>query len=117
MTRRLRITADPFAVSMARAIRAAAGVAPLLCLTGRALGDLAVELGGMDAALRHPADVAGSIGRPVGVNMPTGPDTSSTAFLALRGRTDGRLAGYHEELEHAFGEVARMGGPDVREPS
>ena len=68
-----RITADPGSVSMAAVIRAAAGPAPLFCLTGRALGDLARELGGMDTALRHLADVAESIGKPVAVNMPTVP--------------------------------------------
>ena len=109
----LRITADPSAVSMARAIRTAAGAAPLFVLTGRALGDLARELGGMDAASGHLADVAESIGRPVGINLPTGDDSSQTAFLPPRGWSEERLTGWiaakHREIEDAFGAVARMG--------
>ena len=50
MTRRLTVKADPQALSMAAATRSAAQAAPLFVLTGRALGDLAAELGGIDVA-------------------------------------------------------------------
>ena len=114
MTRTLRVTADASTVSMARAIRAASRAAPLFVLSTRALGELADELGGMDAAIGELRAIAEANGRPLGVNLETGPDTSKTAFLAPRGWADERLqgwiAGHHRELEAEFGEVARVGG-------
>jgi hypothetical protein len=113
MSGRLRITADPARVSMAASIRAAAEAAPLLVLTGRALGDLGVELGGPGAAAGWLAERAQEVGRPIGVNVPTGDGTSSTAFLApqtwSRERLQGWVAGRSAELEAAFGEVVRIG--------
>ncbi len=50
MTRTMRITADASKVSMAASIRATAKAVPLLVLTTRALGELARELGGTEAA-------------------------------------------------------------------
>jgi hypothetical protein len=107
----LSITADPARVSMAGAIRRMAGAAPLLVITGRALLDLAAELGGMDAAALFLLELVESVNRPVGLNFATGDDTSSTAFVAPRGWTQERLqgwiAGHHAELTDAF-EVSRV---------
>lgn len=118
MSRSLTLTVDPSAFSIAAAIRTAARSAPLFVLTGRALGDLAAELGTMDAAANCLLEVAESIGRPVGVNVPTGPDTSSTAFVAPSSWTAARLAGWvagHREiLEAEFGMVTLMGRHDGR---
>ena len=113
MTRRLTVTVDPSALSMAASIRAAAQAAPMLVLTTRALRNLADELGGHEHAADFLLNLAEAIGRPIAVNLPTGPDTSSTAFLPPRGWTEERLqgwvAGHHQELESEFGHVARVG--------
>jgi hypothetical protein len=50
---------------MAAAIRRMAGVAPLTVITGRALADLAEELGSMDGAVGWLLELARDIGRPV----------------------------------------------------
>jgi len=114
-TKTFRVVADPAAVSMAAAISVVAGTAPLFIMTRRALDDLAVELGGRPAAAAFLREVVESIGRPVGVSVPTGPETLSTAFIAPRSWTDERLAGWigghHEILEAEFGEVSRVGRP------
>jgi len=111
MSRRLHITADPAAVSIASAIRAAAEAAPLLVVSGRALADLARELGGEEAAAAFLLTLAEEIGHPIAVNMATGADTSSTAFIPPRGwsteRVAGWVAGRHQELEREFGDVSR----------
>jgi hypothetical protein len=52
MSRRLRVKVDPRAASMTAAIRTAARSAPLFVLIGRALADLAAELGSVDLAAR-----------------------------------------------------------------
>jgi hypothetical protein len=117
--RTLKVAADPRAVSMAEAIRRMAEVAPLLVIGGRALSDLAAELGGPEAATGWLAELAQEVGRPLGVNLPTGPDTSSTAFIAPKHwsseRLQGWLGGHHEVLEAEFGEVARV-GPEFPAP-
>ena len=98
---------------MAASLRGAARMSPLLCVTGRALLDLAAELGGVDAAAAFLLAVAEEVGRPVAANVPTGPDTSSTAFVSPPGWTGERLAGWvaghHAELAAEFGEVVRVG--------
>ena len=113
MSCRLNLKVDPSAVSMAAAIRTAAQAAPLFVLTGRALGDLPAELGSMEATLRHLLEVAEARNKPVRINLETGFEKSSSAFLALRGRSEERLAGWiaghHAELEREFGEAVRVG--------
>ena len=114
MSRTMKLTADPARISMAAAIRRAAWVAPCLVLTGRALLDLAAELGGgQDGAARFLVGLAGTVGRPIGVNLPAADGSSRTAFLAPRSWTEERLAGWiaghHAELEAEFGVVARVG--------
>jgi len=113
MSRSLRVTVDPSAVSAAAAIRAAAAAAPLLVVGGRALADLAAELGGHEAAATFVLELAESVGRPVGLNMPAGGGTTSTMFISPRSwspaRTQGWVGGHHQELEQQFGRVTRMG--------
>jgi hypothetical protein len=110
---RLRVQVDPRRFSMLAAIRTAASGVPLLVVTGRALADLAEELGGYDPAVRELLAIAESVGRPIGVNVATGRDTSRTAFIAPQSwseeRLHGWIAGHHAELEDAFGGVARVG--------
>jgi hypothetical protein len=76
-------------------------------VTGRALGDLADELGGYEAAARFLTTVASNVGRPLAVNYPTGPDRSQTMFIAPKGWTEERLAGWvagkRDGLEQMFG--------------
>ena len=113
MSRTMRITADASKVSMAASIRATASAAPLFMLTVRALGDLAAELGSMDAAAAYLLDVAEANTKPIGVNLPGKDGASKTAFIAPRTWTDERLqgwiGGHGAELEAEFGEVIRMG--------
>ena len=113
MTRRMTVTIDPSALSMAASIRAAAQATPMLVLTGRAFGDLVSELGGTDAAAEHLLALAEQTGKPIGINFETDADTSRTMFLPPRGWTEGRLsgwiAGHHAELEAQFGPVRRLG--------
>ncbi len=75
----------------------------------RALLDLERELGGFEAAARHLHRVATNTGKPIGINAPTGPDSSRTMFVPPRGWTRERLAGWvaghHELLEQQFGEA------------
>ena len=113
-----RVMIDPETVSVAVAIRTAAEAVPMLVIQQRALVDLAAELGGMDGAVGFLVDLAGEIGRPLAVNVETGADTSSTAFLAPRSWNAERLQGWvatrHGELEAEFGAVTRVGvGPGV----
>jgi len=112
MSRTLRVTADPSTVSMAASIRATARAAPLFLLTVRALAELADELGGYSAAAEFLLEIAESNNRPIAVNVETGPDTSSTAFIAPRTWTSERLAGWtaghHAELEAEFGMISRV---------
>ena len=112
MSGRLRITADASTVSMAASIRATAQAAPLFLLTVRALAELADELGGYSTAAAFLLEIAESNNRPIAVNVETGPDTSSTAFIAPRTWTPERLqgwaAGHHAELEAEFGTISRV---------
>ncbi len=113
MSGTLRVTADASKVSMAASIRAMASVAPLFVIGVRALGDLADELGSMDAAATYLVQIAESNNRPIAVNLPAPDGSSRTAFIAPRGWTEERLAGWiaghHAELEQQFGTVSRVG--------
>ncbi len=115
MSGSLHITADPSTVSMARSIRATASVAPLFMLTVRALGELAAELGGMDAAAEFLHELAEATNKPIGVNLPAADGASKSVFIAPRTWTDERLqgwiGGHGTELEAEFGEVSRVGPP------
>ncbi len=108
----LTVRVDPAAVSMAAAISAAAEAAPLMVVTSRALADLADELGGFEQAARELLAVAESINKPICVNLVTGADSSSTAFVAPRSWTEERLkgwaAGHRELLERQFGPIASV---------
>jgi hypothetical protein len=120
VSKALTITADPARVSMASAIRATAEAAPLLVLTVRAVRDLVAELGGEEAAVRFLLELAEINDRPIGVNVETGIDRSSTVFIPPRGWTQERLSGWvaakRDELEAEFGEVVRVGRDLVPAP-
>ncbi len=113
MSGRLTVKVDPEAVSTAATLRRMVPIVPLVVVKQAALRDLSRELGGYEAATRFLADLAHEHGKPIGLNVETGPDTSSAAFLAPRDWTQERLAGWiaghHQELESEFGQVARVG--------
>ena len=105
------VTVDAERVSVARSLAALARAAardggPLVAITGRAWRDLADELGGDEAAIRHLLRVATNTGRPLCVNFSI-ERGSRTVLVAPRDWTEERLrgwvAGRHEELEAAFG--------------
>jgi hypothetical protein len=106
MSRTLTIATDPTVERPSRALAAAARVAPLLVVTRRALLDLEHELGSYEAAARYLVKIATNTGKPIGVNAPT-PEGSRTMFVAPKGWTRERLAGWiaarHQELEAQFG--------------
>ena len=106
------VRVDAERVSVARSLAALARASardggPLVCLTARSYADLCTELGSDEAAARPLFRVATNTARPIAVNLPTGPETSTTVFVAPRAWTDERLAGWaaghHEALEAAFG--------------
>ena len=102
-----RILSDPSAVRPSKAIAAAVRAVPLVVVTHRALADLADELGGHEQAARWLVDLAQEVDRPMLVNFPTGPDTSSTIAFAPFWWGEERLRGYvgglHQEIEVTFG--------------
>jgi hypothetical protein len=118
MSRRLTVKVDPQALSVAAAIRTAPRSAPLFVLTGRALAELARELGSMDAAEGYVLAVAEEINKPIGINVSGADGGSRTVFFApgawSRERLAGWAGGHHEELEDAFGAAARVGFEPVR---
>ena len=102
------VSIDAGAVSPSRALATVARLHDrLVCVTHRAHAELVAELGSDEAAARHLTRVATNTGRPIAVNLPTGPDTSSTLFVSPRGWSRERLAGWAAghvgELEVAFG--------------
>src|SRR3954447_15773828 len=104
MTDRMpRLTVDTDVTSLTQAIPAAARTAPLLMLSGAALGELAEELGGDEAAGRFLFDVASDIGKPLAIHVEADDGTSSTAFISPKGwtheRLQGWIGGHHAELE------------------
>ena len=112
MTRTATIAVDPGAISPSKALAAVARAAayaggPPVVVTHRAYADLVAELGSEDAAVRYLVKVAGNTRRPIAVNLPTGPETSATVFVAPKGWSDERLrgwaAGHHEALQAMFG--------------
>jgi len=123
MSRTLHITADPAAVSMAASIRAMASLAPLFVISVRALGDLADELGSMDAAVTFLLELAEANTKPIGVNLPSADGASKSVFIAPRTWTDERLQGWiggHGTTRCASGTGARRKArlrKDVRQPA
>ncbi len=109
MSRTARVTVDAGAVSVARSIAAAARLAPLLVITHRLLIELADECGGYEQAAWRLLTIATNAGKPIGVNAPTGPDSSRTWFIPPKGwsqeRAAGWVAGHHEALERQFGDA------------
>jgi len=116
--RTAHVTIDAERVSVSRSLAALARASardngPLVCVSHRALDDLAAECGGYDGAARRLLTIATNTGRPLAVNIPT-VDGSRTVFVTPKHWSEERLrgwaAGRHEELEAMFGPatLARM---------
>jgi len=107
MSRSVRVTVDASRVSPSETIRRSAGLAPLTMVRGRMLIELADELGGYEEAGRFLYGIAEDLGRPIGVNVPTLDGNSRSMFMAPKGWSQERLAGWvagrHREIEAAFG--------------
>jgi hypothetical protein len=98
--------------SMRAAILAAADAAPLLLVNTRAWRHLVRELGGDERALRFLLRQAERTKQPIGINLELEGGESKTYFLAPRGWTQERLAGWiaghREVLEGEFGEISKV---------
>ena len=100
---------DVATVSRSKAVAATARLAPLVVVSDRAYGEMLAELGDAEAVIAHLVRVATNVGKPLAVNLPSGPDMSSTVFLGPKGWSDERVmgwvAGHHEALERQFGDA------------
>ena len=103
------MTIDAATISPSKTLAMTARLAPLVVVTGRAYGEMLAELGDAEAVIAHLIRVATNVGKPLAVNLPSGPDTSSTIFLGPKGwseeRVMGWVAGHREALEAAFGDA------------
>jgi hypothetical protein len=80
MSHTAHVVMDPGRVSPSEALRELVTSTPLVCITGRAMAQLARELGGFEAATHHLAALANELERPIGINLPTVDD----AIIASR---------------------------------
>jgi hypothetical protein len=107
LSRPMHATVHAATVGPARANATMARSGALLVLTGWALNELTDELGGPDQAVRRLLRASTNAGTPIGVNLETNHDRSSTVFMAPRCWTPERLrcwvAGQHEAIEGIFG--------------
>jgi hypothetical protein len=112
MSHAARVVVDPGEIPPSEALRSLVGCAPLVVISGRAIADLAEELGGYEAAAAHLVGLANETGRPIAVNAELPGGESRTAFLApaawSQERLRGWIGGHHAILEEAFGPVARV---------
>jgi len=103
------VTIDAATVSPSKALAMTARLAPLVVVTGRAYGEMLAELGSDELVIAHVIRVATNVGKPIGVNLTSGTDTSTTVFIGPKHWSDERVAGWigghHEALEAAFGDA------------
>jgi hypothetical protein len=120
MTHAARVLVDPLEIPPTDALRSLVDCAPLVVISGRAMADLAEELGGYEAAARHLADLSNETGRPLAVNVPLPDGQSRTCFVAPASWTQeklrGFIGGHHELLEREFGDISRVYPLDGRPP-
>jgi hypothetical protein len=107
---RLRPTDSPSAVY---ATYAAAVPKDIMLAFGPGIyRELRQELHSIDAICRWATDLATRLERPVLINVPDRDGTSHTLTLApstwSSERLQGYIAGRHEELEEAYGPIARV---------
>ena len=103
------VTIDAATVSPSKALAATARLAPLVVVTGRAYGEMLAELVAAELVIAHLIRVATNVDRPIGVNLTSGTDTSTTVFIGPKHWSDERVAGWigghHEALEQQFGDA------------
>ena len=107
------VSVDSATVSPSRALAAVARTGrQLVVVTNRMFGELERELGSPEAVARHLARVATNTGKPLAVNLASGPDTSRTIVVGPKGWTRGKTAGWiavhREALEAAFGDATPL---------
>ena len=107
--RSLSITIDTRQLKPTDALGRGARAGTAVALTSRMMADLAAELGGHDAACRWLVDLAQEVDRPVLVNVPTGPDTSTTVALAPFWWGRGAPAGLRRRAARAARGAVRPG--------
>jgi hypothetical protein len=112
----LTIRADPRAISMAAAIGGLVDSAPVFVGGGRAFADLARELGSYGAAAEFLRELVERHDKPIALNVPTGPDTSRTIFIAPGSWPGEKLRGWAagaavSGLADPFGPVERISTP------
>jgi len=104
-----RVQVDAATVSPSRSLAMTARLAPLVVVTDRCYREMVDELGDADAVVRHIARIATDLGKPIGVNLTSGPDASSTVFIGPKHWSDERVAGWigrhREALERQFGDA------------
>ncbi len=115
--RSLNFVVDTQRLKPTRGLGRAARAGTTVGLTHRMLRDLEQELGGYKRAVKWLVKLATETNRPITVNLPTGPDTSTTVAIAPKGWSDERLRGFvggiHQELEEQFGPASiRQWGND-----
>jgi len=105
--RSLSLTIDTAALKPTEALGCVARAGTVVGLTHRMMADLEQELGGYKRACKWLIALATETNRPIAINMPSGPDASTTVLLAPASWTEERLRGWAggmaPELEEQFG--------------
>ena len=108
-TRCATVTIDAATVSPSKALAGTARLAPLVVVTDRCYGEMLAELGSDELVIAHLIRVATNADKPIGVNLTSGPNTSTTVFIGPKHwsveRVAGWIGGHHEALEAAFGDA------------
>ena len=108
-TRCATVTIDAATVSPSKALAATARLAPLVVVSDRAYGEMLAELGSDELVIAHVTRVATNVGKPIGVNLTSGTDTSTTVFIGPKHwsgeRVAGWIGGHREALEQQFGDA------------
>jgi len=117
MSRALHLTVDTRQLKPTEALGHVARAGTAVGLTHRMLRDLEQELGGYKRACKWLIALATETNRPITINLPTGPDSSTTVAIAPKTWSEEKLRGWiggmHEELEAMFGPATlrAWGGP------
>ena len=108
-TRCATVTIDAEHVSPSKALGVTARLAPLVVVTDRCYGEMLAEFGSDELVIAHLIRVATNVDRPIGVNLTSGTDTSTTVFIGPKywsdDRVPGWIGGHREALEQQFGDA------------
>jgi len=107
--RTAHVTIDAEHVSPSKALGVTARLAPLVVVTDRCYGEMLAEFGSDELVIAHLIRVATNADKPIGVNLTSGPDRSTTVFIGPKHWSDERVAGWigahREALEQQFGDA------------